>query len=281
MYQPVTAKGLAGWATARGLARTGLTRALPRGSAPPPELRERLASHLPPRCTLSVARANHPNRFTAVALQEDGVPRWVAKVALDDLGAQKLDAERRSLERLGRELGTPLVAPEVLAADEGLLLLEAFQWRPRLRPWVLPPDVAAAIGTFYSRGRVGGRSTGLTHGDFAPWNLLQAKRGWAVVDWEDATDSGEPFQDLFHFFVQAHSLLGKPKGKDLVDMFDGRGPLAPVLRTYSEAAGLPTDDARAKFVEFLESGSQLLVESERDDAARGVRARRLLLEALT
>lgn len=280
MYQPVTPKGLVGWGTAWGLARAGFTRALPRGSAPPRELREKLAPHLPPRSTLSVARANHPNRFTAVALHEDGVPRWVAKVALDDFGAKKLDEERRSLERFGGELTPPLFAPQVLGADEGVLLLEAFQWLPRLRPWALPSSVAAGIGAFYARGTGAGGAGGLTHGDFAPWNLLQTKRGWVVVDWEDASEAGEPFHDLFHFFVQAHALLGKPKGNDLVDMFVGKGPLAPVLHAYREAAGLPSQDVRARFVDFLASGSERLVESERDDAVRGVEARQLLLRAL-
>ncbi len=39
------------------------------------------------------------------------------------------------------------------------------------------------------------------HGDFAPWNLKCSQSGQLIaVDWESASDSGLPLQDIFHFF---------------------------------------------------------------------------------
>jgi aminoglycoside phosphotransferase (APT) family kinase protein len=47
----------------------------------------------------------------------------------------------------------------------------------------------------------------LAHGDLAPRNLLATEAGWALIDW-GKTRPHEPFNDLCHFLVQAHALLG-------------------------------------------------------------------------
>ena len=64
-----------------------------------------------------------------------------------------------------------------------LLLLEAVEWSPRLRPWVLPSEVAFALGRAFAASADGG-DRGMAHGDFAPWNLLRTSDGWVLVDWE-------------------------------------------------------------------------------------------------
>lgn len=47
-----------------------------------------------------------------------------------------------------------------------------------------------------------------THGDFAPWNLLQAKRAHAIaIDWESSTADGLPASDLAHFVMASERLL--------------------------------------------------------------------------
>lgn len=281
MYQPVTPKGLIGWSVAWAAARTGLSRIPPRGSAPPAEVRSSLAPHLPARCTLSVARANHPLRFIAVALRADGTSPWLAKVAFDEHGREKLDAERIALQTYARHLEPPLSAPRVLHASDGVLLLEPIRWRPRIRPATLPVELARALGSFYARGSTEGVDAGgYAHGDCTPWNVLRTDRGWVLVDWEDAESNASPFHDLFHYLVQGHALLGKPGGADLHSMLSGEGPLAGALFAYSGAAKVSPEGARSQFIAYLESSRKPLLGIAREDANRGVRARDRLLDAL-
>lgn len=45
------------------------------------------------------------------------------------------------------------------------------------------------------------------HGDFAPWNIKAASRGWVVLDWERGESPGVPGWDWFHFFIQPRVLV--------------------------------------------------------------------------
>jgi hypothetical protein len=41
----------------------------------------------------------------------------------------------------------------------------------------------------------------LSHGDFAPWNLLETSRGLVALDWEYALPHWNPMGDFFHFHL--------------------------------------------------------------------------------
>jgi hypothetical protein len=274
VYQPVTVRGHVAWRAARIAAGVGIFSLVPRGQGPPREVREILAPHLPPRTTISVARANHPGRYVALLVGRDGSSKLVAKVATDGDGARAIAREAVALESLGGYLQPPLAAPKIAGVDEGLLLLEPVTWRPRVRPWRLPADVAHALGSFF--GAIPG---GVAHGDCAPWNLLRTSNGWILVDWEAARSGAPPFFDVWHYLVQAHALLGRPSERMLLDGARGRGPLGEVLIAYTHGAVIDFEDARPSLTSYLETSGRML-NADRPDGRAGLNARRRLLEAL-
>jgi hypothetical protein len=249
IYQPVTTRGRAAWEVARLVAALGGFRLLPRGVAPPLEVRQKLAGHLPRGGRVAVARANHPGRYIALIIDRNGESTAVIKVATDSDGEAALENEGRQLQTLGPVLPAPLSAPQVIDVDKGLLSISAVQWKPRLRPWVLPEEVAWALGRFFRDGALDG--AGPVHGDFAPWNLLHSNDGWVLIDWERAAPAGSAFFDVFHFLVQSHCLLGRPSYSALVEGLEGRGSVGRVLLTYADAAGLDSNDMQSSFDAYL------------------------------
>jgi Phosphotransferase enzyme family len=249
IYQPVTTRGRAGWEVARLVAAMGGFRLLPRGEAPPREVREKLAGHLPRGSRFAVARANHPGRYIAMIIDRSGESTAMAKLATDSEGEAALENEARELQRLGPLLTAPLSAPRVIDKDKGLLVINAVQWKPRLRPWVLPEEVAWSLGRFFRNGARNG--AGPVHGDFAPWNLLRTNEGWVLIDWERATPDGPAFFDVFHYLVQSHSLLGRPSYSTLVEGLEGKGSVGRVLLTYADAAELDVNDMQSSFDSYL------------------------------
>jgi hypothetical protein len=281
VYHPTTARALLGWQAARLLASLGALRLLPRQDAPPPPVRAALAAHLPSGGTLAVARTTHRDRYVALIVDGRGTRRGIAKVAGDPGSAAALDREADAIATLGRLLPAPLAAPEILAHQPGLLLLEAVPWRPRLRPWELDEEVAWALGAFFRAGSDLARGrTGPAHGDCAPWNLLRTAHGWVLVDWEDATEAAPPFFDLFHYVVQAHAMLGRPSRRAVLEGFgDGRGRVGRAVRAYCDGAGLPMHQAvvdLAAYLREVESRLLPLAAGEHD----GTPARQRLLQGL-
>jgi hypothetical protein len=281
VYQPVSGRALLGWTIAVGLGGNGGFRLLPRGSAPPGEVRRALARHVPPRGTLAVGRATHPGRFVALLLREDGSCHAVAKVATDAVGARALEAEEAALGRFAGMLPGPLVAPRMLDAEPGLLLLEPAEWTPRRRPWVLESEVARALGGLFRAGRRPAETgwMGPAHGDCAPWNLLRIPSGWALIDWESAGEA-PPFHDVCHHVVQSHALLGRPSSSEVIAGFvRGEGWVGSAVRAYAEAAELTADDASDSLVRYLRWAIQdrsVRTASERT----GIERRRRLLAQL-
>ncbi len=278
MYQPVTDKALLGWSCARGLALAGGFRLLPRGSAPPAAVRRALAPHVPTRGTYAVARATHPGRFVALLLDETGRCHAVAKVATGAEGTKALDQEAAALHQIVGGLPRPLAAPRLLLAEPGLLLMEPVEWLPRRRPWVLDPEVARALGAFFRAGRrrEGDGLVGPSHGDCAPWNLLRTREDWTLVDWE-AFGEGPAFEDLCHYLVQSHALLGRPSATELIAGFaEGRGSVGDAVRAYAEGAEVPIDRAPEHLAGYLRRA--IRVQIARTDAERrgSARRRRLL-----
>jgi hypothetical protein len=279
IYQPVTMRGRVGWEAGRALGALGLLRLWPRGSAPDEHVRTAVAHHLVRGATMAVQRANHPGRFLALLVGPAGDAYAVAKVASDDAGCAALDVEAANIDRFAPLLESPLRAPRVLDRARGILVLEAIAWRPRIRPWVLPREVAGALGRAHARSRLE-LGNGMAHGDCAPWNLLQAEGGWALVDWENATADAPAFFDVFHYLVQAHVLLGRPSLRALVEPSERPAWIVSAFDAYATEAGLPRSGWRDALVEYLRT-SRARLDPSILEQAEAVAVRERLLAAVS
>ena len=271
IYHPMTRRGLVAWQIARVLAALGALRLLPRAEPPPVEVRRLLAPWTPRGGAMAIARANHPGRHLALLLDGKGREAAWAKIATDTEGGRRLVTEWRNLEGMRQRLSPPLSAPAVLSVEEGLLVLEAVAWEPRARPWLLPLDVAEALGAF-ARG-----TPTLSHGDVAPWNLLRTRAGWRLVDWEHAGE-GIPFQDLFHFLFRAHVHLGRPRYRSLLAGLDGRGAVGRAIHAYARGAGHPPSEVPSYLAAYLEAQLSTLGTARPEDRLAIQVANRLLSE---
>jgi len=281
VYQPVTFRGRAGWELARLTASLGLFRLLPAGLPSPDGVDAALAPHVPPGGAIAISRTNHPGRYVALVLGPDGSCVAAAKLATDPESREILQREAANLSALGQYLPPPVSAPAILLQDEGLLLLEAIDWRPRAFPWKIPQDVAFALGAFFRAGTNGGEApTGLAHGDVAPWNLFRAGQGWVLFDWEEARPDAQPFHDIAHHLVQSSALLGRPSTRTILAGLRGGGWVAESIRAYGHGAGIPVADALAHFVEYLRTSLGTL-DLATPDGRKGARTRGRLLRDLT
>ncbi|MGH2751223.1 MAG: phosphotransferase [Actinomycetota bacterium] len=276
VYHPVTPKGAIGWEIGRAAARLGLFGLLPRGRAAPEAVRAAVADWTPPGGSIAVARANHPGRHVALILASDGSARAIAKVASDDAGLGALEREAANIRELAPHLPPPLVGPRLLAAQRGVLVLGAVRWSPRLRPWHLPEDVAWALGAFFGSRAGSSESTGVSHGDFAPWNLLKSDDGWVVLDWESAEPNGPAWHDFWHYVVQGHALLRRPSASAINRGLEGKGWVGATLRAYAGGANLALRDASASLPAYLRA-SMVALDPTTPDGRRGLEARRKLL----
>jgi Phosphotransferase enzyme family len=159
----------------------------------------------------------------------------VAKVTVDEREQKKLANEADAIRRLGPLLSVPLLMPTISAEDEGLLVLRAVEWTPRLRSWRLDPEVARALAEF--------NAAGFKHGDCAPWNLLRTEAGFVLVDWEEGGDAESPLEDVITHLARTNSLLGRPSPQVLRAGFEGRGWVGAALRAAAEGANLSLDAA--------------------------------------
>ncbi len=280
LYHPVTPAGRIGWEAARGVAALGGFRLLARdGWRPPDEVVELLRPHLPSSARVAVARGRLPGRNNAMILDgRTGAALAFAKTALDAEGPATLAAEVEASEVFAPLLPVGLRAPCVLHHEANLVLFEPVAAHPRRRPWWLPPELAYLLGQFH---RAGARPDGLgpAHGDFAPWNLVRTSTGWFVVDWSDAYSDAVPFEDVFHFLVQAHALLGRPGRQELLAAFRGRGRSGAIVLQYAEGAGLDVGEARRLIPGYLQRTLES-IDRGTPDGRRGHRAREALLVAL-
>jgi hypothetical protein len=277
-YHPCTNKARLAWEAARRFAGLGGFHLVPRRGAPPPVVADRLAPYLRPRATIAVAESDHPGRFVALIIGEQGNCHGLAKIATDSTGQLALGNEARALGSLAKLLPPPLSAPRLLARDTGLLLLEPVRWVPRRSPGILPDELASAIGAFFG-AHADGEQMGPTHGDFAPWNLLKTERGWLLVDWEEARDRERPFFDLFHYLFMAHQNLAAFSRQDFLDGLEGKGRIGRAIAAYAEGAGLRDVDLRELLIFYLRSSSQRLNLAS-PDGRSDYRARQRLLEML-
>jgi thymidylate kinase len=258
LYHPVTVKGRVGWELARMTAAAGGFRFLPAGRRLPREV-DPLLAHVPPGGTVAIAKTNHPARYVGLILDELGKPFAMAKIAGDDASRRSLELEREALKGFGPLLSAPLSPPRVLGHADGILLMEVVAWRLRSRPWRLPEEVAFALGRFNVAGRQGPAGTsGLAHGDFAPWNLMRTEAGWVLLDWEETAEGYPPFFDLFHYVVQAHALLGRPSRRNIAAGLAGDGWIGRAIRAYADGAGADPSEARVRFRRYLLQSNERL-----------------------
>jgi thymidylate kinase len=279
VHRPVSSRAIAAWGVGRALATTGAFRLLPR-AAPGRELLDRLDELVPPGGTLATSRSNHAGRATALVMDGAGTALGLVKTSSDEAGAAQLAREAAAVERFGGRLPGPVLrAPQLHSAEPGRLVYEPVTWRLELRPWRLDPSVAQALGAMHAAGRrLDGTGTG--HGDVAPWNLLRGDAGWYLVDWESAGPDHPPFGDLFHFLVQGHALLGRPRVRVITDGLRGRGWVGACIRAYATAAGSDPEDAERWLLSYLRTSLETL-DLTRRDGQRGRRARLRLLDHLT
>jgi hypothetical protein len=253
VYHPVTRRSRLGWEMARfaaGRGAFGIRRGLP---LVPREVWEATARLIPEGGAMAIARANHPGRFISLVVSGDGRLKAFVKVARDSIGATALIKERLSIERWGPLLTPPLYAPRVLDHRYGALILEPVEWIARTGPWRMDEGVAHSLGRFY-RATSSSRhpEVGVSHGDCAPWNVLQTRSGWALIDWEDADENGSPFFDLFHFFVQSSGELGRPTKRTLLAGMELHGPVGESIKAYAAGAERDPRETKPMFREYLE-----------------------------
>ena len=279
VYRPLTHKGLLAWEAARMAAAVGLFGYLGTDAEPPDEVFDAVTPHVPAGGTFAVSKSNHPGRWVALLITKDGAIEAVAKVATNARMQKALDDEGAALKTLAPLLPAPLAGPRVLAQERGLMLLEVVQWRAGVRSWGLPEEVAHALGIFFRRNAVDeGETKGLAHGDFAPWNLFRTPPGWTILDWEHAEERAEPFFDVLHYVTMAHSLLGHPSRRAILDGVLGYGWIGRVMAAYARGANVSLQPLPEIFIAYLESRADRNGKTRADRVAS--RARTDLLAAM-
>lgn len=273
VYQPVTLRGRLAWEGARLLARTGAFYLLPSRSDYP--LLRHVRPFIPAGWHVAMAHSAIRTRGVALAIDSGGDPALVIKVASDDLGSRRLWQEGDNIQRFAPLLPPPISAPTIIDRADGVLVLSAVNWVPRWRPWQLPVALAEATGRFHAEASAGRPA----HGDFAPWNVLESRDGWVLIDWEEATPSAPPGLDLFHYLVQAHVLLGRPRASDIVSGTRGGGPLSRTFSAYLGSAGLTGMDVEAGLAAYL-LRSMTSQDGSRAEHRKALISRRALLSML-
>jgi hypothetical protein len=240
------------WHAARVLGSLGAFRLLPRGAAPPKAVRQAVAAYLPSRGTLAVLGADDRGIHVALIVDDSGRCHGVARVATSDGGTDALDREAQAIRRLGQLLSPPLSAPMVLDHEPGMLLLQAAQWRPRLRVRQMDEEVAAGLGRFFGAGRE--HANGPAHGNCTPWTLLPTRDGWVLLDWSQASASMPPFYDLVHYILRTRAVRGGSSAwPDILrQLHADPSPVRSAIRAYATAAAIPESDVPALLTDCTE-----------------------------
>jgi aminoglycoside phosphotransferase (APT) family kinase protein len=314
VYTPGTARGVAAWYGARLASRAGLGALLPGHRPFVHIRLARALSDVVgvDRVHLAVGSSFDGQRLVIAIIDGLGHVRGFAKVANaeDPSGVRRLRREATVLERLGGRVAD-IEVPRVLFAgrldDLEALVLTPIHGRPALNPARLTrrhTDAAAQI--FSMRGGTttigshldtdvldpdwAGRldavreitaavadipvPSGLLHGDFAAWNLLEHRRRIGAVDWEQARFDGLPFWDLWHFSVQA--AVPARSGASLRAIrraVRGEGRLADAFNRYAATTGVPVGLAPDVLLVYLVRRGVGVTEQARvgaEDARRGL-----------
>lgn len=279
LSRPTSPRSRAAWRTLELASALGLLRLAPRSEAPPQDPRALLATQLDRGDRIALACTSHAGRFVALAISAGGRARWFAKLANTATSCAALRNEAEQLLALGPRVPLPLSAPRLLEQAPGIVITEYVAQVERPRQAMLPDDVVRALGEFFRGGRARVGSTGLVHGDLAPWNLLPTNEGWTLVDWESASVSGPPFHDFFHYLVQCHVYFDSPTATELVAAAARHeGVLGAAMRLYARHAGLNVAAASPAFAAYLVNSTDALRRREPD--AWELRPREKLAAAL-
>lgn len=185
-FKPMTKRGRVFRRAARLAAKWRLLRLLPASALP--DWAASLSKVVPPGGHLALRPGWSGDRAAALIFDARARPVYIVKLALGRADPSFV-REAESVRQLGPSLQEPLYAPQVLTVTESLLLYATEPIdKPLATPGVLPENVASGLGSFYRAGRTPTESAkgGLSHGDFAPWNVVPTSRGWLLFDWESA-----------------------------------------------------------------------------------------------
>ncbi|HVE94472.1 MAG TPA: phosphotransferase [Acidimicrobiales bacterium] len=142
--------------------------------------------------------------------------------------------------------------PRVLFADEwqGNFVLATEAVEHRGDPRRLGVARVAPIAAELAAGAAGAPS--LNHGDFAPWNVLEAPARPVLIDWELATSPAVPLADLLTFVTFKGSTLGGYRPADAVR--DLTAPGSPGW-SYLETLGIDGAEAADRLGALIERGA--------------------------
>jgi len=279
IYHPVTLRGLVGWMLAYAFARAGGFRLLPRSEGPPVEVMRALAFYAGTDNAIALQKSRVRGGWIAMLIDRRGRARLIGPVATSPDARRDLLAKRTATTRV-RQLPEPLSPPRILVHSSSVLLFEPVRWRPRLRAWRIPREVAASMGAYFLATTSNGTHSP-SHNDFAPWNVLRGPNGWVVLDWEDPNwHVRVPFHDLFHYLVQAHALLGRPSRRALLAGVHGRGWVGDAVEAYRLRAHRTAAEAPVAFASYLRS-SIPLVDLSVPEGRKERRVRERLLRAVS
>lgn len=88
----------------------------------------------------------------------------------------------------------------------------------------------------------------VTHGDFAPWNIIHTGQSLVLIDWESASFLRAPLHDLSHFVVRSGALLHRYTPEGAVGALCQPGGIGA---RYLTALGLPTSEGPALLRRYL------------------------------
>jgi hypothetical protein len=229
LYRPLRPR--AAWAARanRHLVRAGLVRGAPAPFDSLDDLARTL--HVNPDAISSFVSSAPGRRIVGFAA--GGKLVAVAKVGRPDDAGLRREAE--ALARL-QTVRAPFTVARLrwhgLWQERYVLALDAVEApRPESADLEQALEIAAAL----ARPLADGRS--VTHGDFAPWNIIATADGPVVIDWERSRTPHEPLFDLAHFVVQSGSHLGRWSANRAVELLIAPGgPGCRYLRAIGESA---------------------------------------------
>lgn len=254
IYPPMSRRTGALATAARAGAELGLGRIWP-SAVPPEELQEAVSPWLSPGWTYAGRRLRGGGRWFVLVIGRDGRPEFALKVGISPSDRSAIEAEKETIRLLEDVVPSPLSTPELVEAPTGVMAMTPVDRQPRGDAARLPPTVAAALGRLYRADAMDG-SEGWVHGDMAPWNLLWDGQRWVLVDWEASTANGRPFQDVFHWMVQGHSLLQRPGTGEIVDgLISGSGAVGEAIAAFASAADVDPARAPAEFDSYLRNSA--------------------------
>lgn len=209
--------------------------------------------------------ATEPSRVVKVRRIEAAGPSLGKEARVLDALRGTLDSSMLScVPRLEEYLVEGTHEVLVISAIRGVPLTILMQRSVRPRLAHTPHVVAAGawLGAFHSATRYGERTA--VHGDFWPRNVLYSRPDdvAGVIDWEHASMSGSPWNDLFTlpmlFVTDPPAWRAGDRRRDLVRAFSGRGALGRAVRSYfaayARAASVPLPVVRDAFDEWVSSG---------------------------